>query len=319
METTSLSIGDKGRNTTVLDIRWSIQYAKYVSIILTAVGLLGNILSLIVLLLSPKRSNASRLYLSFLAVTDSLVLISGTITYGDLSRNNIICKANYATYALKNFSSYIVAVIAIQRFVMVNMPFKGKEYDKTKYGIYHLFSAFIFAFSSNVYAVVSLDIIDGRCNIKPDNRVLFTYSYLILNYLCSEVGVGLFVMVLTILTVQRLVKSNKMGVSKNGKGETKLTKMLIVLAATFVILRLPGTIVWLISYVPYGLLKNPLDDTYYKLRISDIIFGTVTTSNFAVNFIIYITFWPAFRQRFVNVFSCPDKNMLQGTSAEGSN
>ena len=110
---------------------------------------------------------------------------------------------------------------------------------------------------------------------------------------------------LTILTVQGLVKSQKMRVSKKkGKGEIRLTKMLIVLSVTFILLRLPSTTVWLIRYVPYRIMKKPLDETYYKLVISHYIFAKVLKSNFATNFIIYIVCLPVFRHHFINIFSC---------------
>ena len=205
-------------NTGGTDVEWSFQYYTYTTYVLTGLGLVGNLLSLIVLLLSPKRSKASRLYLIVLAVTDSLVLITGVITDPKfVDKNSILCKLNYVKYGLQSFSAYIVAVIAIQRYVMIKMPFKGPEYDKSKYGIYHLASAFVFAFAANAVAVPSLGLVDGICSIKPDYSVLFTYSYLVLNYLCSEVGVGILVLILTILTVQALIKSSKLGISKSGK------------------------------------------------------------------------------------------------------
>ena len=71
METTNISSeGVNASETSIPDIIWIVQYYEYVTYILTAVGLVGNILSLIVLMLSPKRSNASRLNLIVLAVTD---------------------------------------------------------------------------------------------------------------------------------------------------------------------------------------------------------------------------------------------------------
>ena len=195
---------------------------------------------------------------------------------------------------------------------MVKMPFKGKQYDKTKCGLYHLISAFIFAFGSNAFAVPSLGVFDGWCQIYPEFSIVFTYSYLLLNFLCSSVGVGILVLILTILTVQGLVKSQTMSVvSKKGKGEIRLIKMLIVLSVTSILLRLPNTIVWLIRHVPYRIMKKPRDETYYKLLIPHYIFVTVLKSNFATNFIIYIVCWPAFRHRFVNIFSCKNqKNSL---------
>ena len=239
-----------------------------------------------------------------LAVTDSLVLIAYIILESDLSNvNDVVCKVHYVKYSLSSFSVYIVAVIAIQRFVMVKMPFKGKQYDKTKCGIYHLISAFIFAFGSNAFVVPTFGVFHGLCQINPEFSILFTYSYLLFNFLCSSVGVGILVLILTILTVQGLVNSEKMSASE-GKGEIRLTKMLIVLSVTFILLRLPSTIVWLIRYVPYSIIRKQLDETYYKLSIPYNIFGTVLMSNFATNFIIYMFCWPAFRHCFVNIFIC---------------
>ena len=187
---------------------------------------------------------------------------------------------------------------------MVKMPFKGKEYDKTKCGIYHLISVFIFAFGSNAFAVPSLGVFDGVCQIYPEFSIVFTYSYLVLNFLCSNAGVGILVLILTIMTVQGLVKSETMSVSKKMKGEIRLTKMLIVLSITFILLRLPNTTVWLIRYVPYRIMKKPHNETYDKLFHAHDFFATVFMSNFATNFIIYMVYWPAFRHRFVNIFSC---------------
>ena len=55
---------------------------------------------------------------------------------------------------------------------MTNWPFKGQEYDKSKNGIYHLASAFVFAFAANAVAVPSLGLVDGICSIKLDYSVL---------------------------------------------------------------------------------------------------------------------------------------------------
>ena len=91
--------------------------------------------------------------------------------------------------------------------------------------------------------------------------------------------------------------------------------MIIVLALTFLVLRLPATIVWLVMYVPYEIMKQPYDDTYKKLLIPYFITATVTLSNFAINFIIYVIFWPAFRIRFVNIFIRGARNSHKAESS----
>ena len=186
---------------------------------------------------------------------------------------------------------------------MVKIPFKAAEYDQTKYGILHLVSAFLFAFASNAFAIPQMAMTSGTCSIKSDYQFTFILSYLILNYLCSNVGVGVLLLILTILTIQGLLKSGKVAFPKISKTETRLTQMLIVLVSTFLILRILSTIIWLVLYVPYGLMNQPRDDTFYKLFIAFSFFRSIALSNFAVNFIIYITFWPAFRNRFIHIIS----------------
>ena len=93
-------------NTGGAGLKWNYQYYTYTTYVLTGPGLAGNLLSLIVLLLSPIRSKASRLYLIVLAVTDSLVLISGIITDPKfVDKNSILCKLNYVKYGLQSFSA----------------------------------------------------------------------------------------------------------------------------------------------------------------------------------------------------------------------
>ena len=90
--------------------------------------------------------------------------------------------------------------------------------------------------------------------------------------------------------MQALIKSSKLGISKSGKSDTQLTRMIIVLALTFLVLRLPGTIVWLVMYVPYEIMKQPYEDKCNILFIPYFISATVTLSNFAISFIIYIIY-----------------------------
>ena len=314
MENTTRNNSENSKN----EDGWFTKYPIYVFCTLTAVGVVLNVLSLIVLLLSPKRTKASRLYLIVLSITDSLVLIiqTGTV-FGIFNKHEIACKSYYLRYVLRSFSAYIFAVISIQRLVMIRIPFKSSEYDKTKYGIVHLISAFIFAAASNAFAIPSLGVINGQCSIKPDYSDVHTYSYLILNYICSDVGVAILVLILTMLTVQGLVKSSKLGICKKGKGETSFTKMLIVLAVTFIILRLPETIGWLLIYLPYTLMKKPRDNTYNNMRIPHYIFNTLTLVNFAINFIVYVIFWPAFRERFCRTFrAAPVKREAMSTTLQ---
>ena len=313
---------------------WSDKYEEYVTYILVAFGLAGNSLSMAVISGSSNRHRASRLYLLFLSIADSLVLIFFILSKDVQHINNASCVlVNYCNRLFRSFSGYLVVMISIQRFTMVKYPFKASHYDRTLYGVLLILASFLFAAVSSLYqALISETQKTGkwkgccRTNINVD---VFIYFHLSLHVLCVEVIASLIVLILTIITVNGIRKANLQrkqmsNISesltapsspstsdqerrKNPQMETQLTKMLIVLALVFIFVRMPFTITYwydyLMWFIYWSKTGRPASAATYTLNMRSTInvFFTFYMANYATNFLVYITFWPAFRKKVVDI------------------
>ena len=314
---------------------WSQIYEEYVTYILVAFGLVGNSLSVAVISGSSNRHRASRLYLLFLSIADSLVLIFFILSKEVQHINNASCVlVNYCNRLFRSFSGYLVVMISIQRFTMVKYPFKASHYDRTLYGVLLITASFLFAAVSSLYqALISETQKTGkwkgccRTNVNVD---VFIYLHLSLHVLCVEVIASLIVLILTFVTVNGIRKSNLLRSqmskkvelvtasssgttsgqkeTKSSEKETQLTKMLIVLALVFVFVRMPFTITYWYDYLMWFIhwrSGRPASAATYTLNMMSTInvFFTLYIANFATNFLVYIILWPAFRLKVVDILT----------------
>ena len=104
----------------------------YIPPIFFVVGLIGNMLSAIILTRPPMRSISTYRYLTVLSFTDSLVLTIGLLRMwlgqllpGDdvLDRWTWVCKlVNVVGYTVSNFSVWLIVAVTAERFVAVCYP-----------------------------------------------------------------------------------------------------------------------------------------------------------------------------------------------------
>ena len=104
----------------------------YVPPIFFIVGLIGNMLSAVILTRPPMRSISTYRYLTVLSFTDSLVLTVGLLrmwlgqlVVGDdvLDRWAWACKlVNVVGYTVSNFSVWLIVAVTVERFVAVCYP-----------------------------------------------------------------------------------------------------------------------------------------------------------------------------------------------------
>ena len=316
---TNITNSSETNNST----HWSFTYRLVCLYILTALGILGNALSLIVLLKSSKRRHSSRLYLIVLAVIDSLVLICELLSRGGAADvNDWACSSvTYIRYVMKSFSAYIVVIISIDRFVMVIFPYQAIRYGRLKIALIHIGTAFLFAVVSNIYATFTQAIHKKYkiCHAKVEYADLYAYSYFSLHFLLAELGASTVVFTLTVITIYGLYRSRK--VSQQLRGirfmnevtptniDLHLTEMLIAIALVFVVLRLPYSIVWLYDFLYYDVTGHKEDSTRKYIYSAINILLTFSVANFAVNFLVYFTFWKSFRHQLWNILTlkCSEK------------
>ena len=109
------------------------QLLLYIPPIFFIVGLIGNMLSAVILTRPPMRSISTYRYLTVLSFTDSLVLSVGLLRMwlghlliGDdvLDQWTWTCKlVNVVGYTVSNFSVWLIVAVTVERFIAVCYPF----------------------------------------------------------------------------------------------------------------------------------------------------------------------------------------------------
>jgi len=104
----------------------------YVPPIFFIIGLIGNMLSAVILTRPPMRSISTYRYLTVLSFTDSLVLSVGLlrmwlgqllIGYDVLDQWTWACKlVNVVGYTVSNFSVWLIVAVTVERFIAVCYP-----------------------------------------------------------------------------------------------------------------------------------------------------------------------------------------------------
>ena len=326
---TTAEIGlPRSRPCTLPSSGWSQLYQEYMMYILVAVGFFGNTMSLIVMLRSSKRTNASRLYLIVLSISDSLVLLIVLLKSHTHTNNGSCISINYCRRVFQSFSAYIVVIISIQRFIMVKFPFQASKHDSTAHGVFHLVTAFIFAVVSSLYQALVTQIKTSgpwkgccRTTVRVD---VFIYAHLSLHVFCAEMASSILVLILTGITIHGVLTAAKKRTKLSSKfndheqqqkkpksaADTKLTQMLIVLALVFVLVRMPYTICYWYDYLMWfiywrGTGRPESVATYTRNMGSTInVLLTLFMANYATNFIIYLVLWPSFRKNVLKLFGC---------------
>ena len=115
-----------------VEYRVHVQLLLYVPPIFFVVGLVGNLLSAVILTRPPMRSISTYRYLAVLSFTDSLVLCVGLLRMwlGQLLIGNDVldqwtwaCKlVNVVGYTVSNFSVWLIVAVTAERFVAVCYP-----------------------------------------------------------------------------------------------------------------------------------------------------------------------------------------------------
>ena len=140
-------------------------FPSWISVALLAIGVFGNSLSLLVFSQKSMRKNSTFVYLAVLSVIDIFVIILGLsdiILHSDykfIIRNQslVICRLHtFLSYTLTHLSSFILAIVSIDRAIATNFIIYARNFCKpvTAYKVICL--ACCLAVSINFHSLVFL-------------------------------------------------------------------------------------------------------------------------------------------------------------------
>lgn len=126
--------------------------------LIVLVGVLGNILTIIVLKRSTKKMKSTILYLLILAVSDTLFLLNTPVRqwtihtwkYDFRSSNVVVCKLSvFLTYSTYQFSCWLLVAVTMERVFSVMMPYKVHERCNLRASVTVILSLFLTIFGLN--------------------------------------------------------------------------------------------------------------------------------------------------------------------------
>ena len=289
----------------------------YSDLVIVPMGVFINCLCILIFVKSKMAYTAVGLHLMYLAIADNLVLVSGFIgstrdwhilsNIPDIWSSNIItCSGTYLCINVGfTWSGILLASSTIERFLSVALPLQVKSWNlyrttKILMGVYPTLSLMC------GYGVLCVEIVSNVCapSTKYEDMCYIgdiIAAGVIANGLCFTT-----ILVFTILTSISLYKYKQrrvdLGTVKNTGREMRMTLMLLVVAALFVILRSGDIITYFLSvYSDNCKLPKTLIDTVNGMFP---IFILLSNINHSMNFIVYAIFLGDFRKTFAGIFSC---------------
>ncbi|ELU17068.1 hypothetical protein CAPTEDRAFT_200779 [Capitella teleta] len=237
-----------------------------VSPIILIVGLVGNILTLVVMNRPSHRSSSVSIYLSTLAISDSLVLILDFINnwfkmHLDIKllvMDESFCKFHrYFFDVVYTLSSWLIVAVSIDRFITVWFPFKAKKLCSKKTAIIVCCVLPLISLACYAHRVPGWHLdetgIEPVCNTHPKHRD-FQESYgPWLSAVLYSYGPIVMLIVFNGLIVLRLRKmaSKRDAMTPNGKSssqERRITITIVVICVAFILLTLPLALFYILQF-----------------------------------------------------------------------
>ncbi|ELU07173.1 hypothetical protein CAPTEDRAFT_216537 [Capitella teleta] len=243
---------------TYWQLEWDAYLMNYAAGVIIFIGVLGNLLTIGVMMSQDFRRSPSSLVLSALALADTGNLVTGLMRWWlfysfDLAirdTSSAACKTHmFFTYFFGELSPAILIALTMERFVSVYYPLRCREIcSKRRLGIGLIFVTITYALINSYYIFLFalLPISTGQvfCQLNPRYKKVNAAWYWVDSTLYAFLP---FVIIFTgnILIAKKLMKAQQSRdtmATKSKKGRQSLTPMLMTVSWCFLFLNLPSCI-----------------------------------------------------------------------------
>ena len=290
-------------------------------------GVVGNSLTLYIMSQPALSYSVTSVLLRYLAAADLLRLFDIVVMnnplirlFFDLTEIDFFCKVHqFLLFLCGHLSSCALIPISLERFAAVCFPFKVKQIFTKKRALILIACMTLFLMAVNGFLLVVSGVIDTEygsfCDIADENVLPFMANV----YPWIDMTLYFFLPFLIIVTcnsaiVFRLVQQrmSKSKITSNSDSASKkissMTRMLLYVSLAFLVLVSPLLI--------YFLLVNPVDqagwtpaETALKLSVLHTLV-LLSSTNHAINFILYCGAIPKFREELRKRLGCKIKTKV---------
>ena len=293
---------------------FEIQGKTYMACILfiALVGVAGNVMSFILMMDKKLNSFAYSIYIKWMAVTDSVLLVMVSTEdsldtyrlYDQFSTYDVIlCKVwNFAKNMTFILSPWLVVALTLDRFVCVVFPLSRHMLCTRSKAIQLCCIMTVVTATLNIDRLIFIRIEENTCFLpyKPEVGRFEMFRNLVLKSTLPCV----FVLVLNIATISRIRRSlsfRKQFTKVEKEREDKVTLPLLLVSGFAFVTLLPRSV----TEVAEILFKLFQPDGVGLILANSMwpIFNVIYLMNFAQNFFILIASWPEYRMIMKDIFS----------------
>ncbi|KAL3859211.1 hypothetical protein ACJMK2_009440 [Sinanodonta woodiana] len=282
---------------------------KTVSIVFIVFGLAGNLLTVLVFRQIGVSKRPTLFFLFILAITDSVVLLTGLLRYWILhafqfdirALSDAGCKINvFLLYFSMQYSSWILVFVCIERIIKTYFPLHFIRIVTFRRVSLSLIILFVILFCINVQFLWTFGIntyTEGKCNsISPEIYAFHDYVFANIDFavlsaapllIMSVCNVFLFI-ALTRIKRERARMMHDIVFRRTQHVGVKLTKMLLVCTVYFLIATVPVS-VYFVVYPYYRYIFDTENDTHsvVVMEVARAPTYLMQYSNYSVNFYLY--------------------------------
>ncbi|CAF0912106.1 unnamed protein product [Rotaria sordida] len=276
-------------------------------------GLLGNILALIVINRKSLRNTSSAVFITYMAIFDSAVLLLHAGNLVRPRRNLFIhCSSTYLTDLFTFCANWVLVIITLERHVAVTSPFLAKRFCTVKsarYSVYMLLTIAIIFFSTTFPIIYNIhgDSKRKKCIIRSKFELIHHIYQPIVMY-----GLPDLLLLSNLFTICSLFRQRKQQLSNreglnirisdvhSNRKQRQLTIMLVTVNLAFYLFSTPAMIAFIVQYSPPK--HHELNKLKRRFLFSHISVLLLQLHN-ATNFIFYCLAGQRFRQATMETFN----------------
>lgn len=286
--------------------------------LLSAFGLVGNVLMFLIMQRGQQRRSPVSVYMSALAVTDCLVLIFDFL-------NNWF-KVQLKLYVLRHstefcrfyrfifnvcytYSAWLVTALAVERFIVIWFPLKAKSLCSYKKAMWTILGLAICILAFCVYNVWGWHLNEsGQCSVVPEmshflnniapwlSAAFYAYIPVIILIICTA---GIVLQIWKARSKRMAMSEGNTNVQSGKMNDEvlRVTISVVTIVIAFLILSVPLTAFYIIVFAT-GEFLDPTPTT----ELVEAIVLALGLSNHSVNFFLYVMTSANFRLQLKLLF-----------------
>ncbi len=311
----------------------------YSTFLVIVLGVVGNTLSIIVFVKFSLSTGTVGQYLTALALADNIVLLSHlpiwisdkSMGYDFIDTHDWLCRSTfYLKYAGRIWSACLTLTLTVERYLFVAYPLRIAYLQERRIHRIIIPVTMLLSLVSVIYSPFLLRVLDvqgngTRCFVSQETKYLFFVLDITIVRAIGDILLGILIFVFTILTIRALFiarrvrnnnleenSSNMLG-SDTSRGTTRrnsasrerqITRMLLLLAAMFVLFKVPYTALYYATLNLYRKETSGLSTADEIKRQAKLITQVLGLAGYSFNFFVYVSLVPTFRKKLHSVFRC---------------